>query len=96
MAEAVTPLAQLIAPPLDELVTTPVPVVPCANVVADEPLSQSTPILKPPDKAAVPDVPMPSKFSVNAVLNAEITSTALIADGASPPSGAGALIGSAV
>ena len=67
VAEAVMPLAKLYVPPEDELERTPVPVVPAARVVAVVPLDQSAPILKPVGSVAVAPVPMPSKFSVNAV-----------------------------
>ena len=67
VAEAVTPLAQLITPPLDDPVTAPVPVVPYARVVAAVPIDQSEPILKPEGNVAVPELPIPSKFSVNGV-----------------------------
>jgi hypothetical protein len=67
VAVAVTPLAQLMVPPLDDDVTAPVPVVPKAKVVAVVPVDQSVPILNPVGSVAVPLLPIESKFWGNAV-----------------------------
>ena len=72
---AVTPLAKLQKPPALLLAKTPVPDVPPDCVVAvAAPELQSVPILKPAGRVAEAEVPIPSKFWVNAVPT-EVTDT---------------------
>lgn len=63
---AVMPLAKLYAPPAEEPVSAPVPVVPAACVVAVVPAEYSVPFdtLNPVGRVAVALLPMPSKFWV--------------------------------
>ena len=81
---AVTPFAKLYEPPDELLVSTPVPVVPAACVVAvaaDEYTVVAVPesVLQPVGNVAVAELPMPSKFSVKAVPIVVILDTAALA-----------------